>query len=386
MTDSENTRPAGARPEAGTDTAGAPKTTLGMLRGFIHTCGQQALEKLGDPLGSKKSSSRMDVTLDTEDGTAHKTHKHYRVDVTVAVSDGQRPACGCDPDACCPCAEAGVCTCGSRLGKCKMCSLCCPVCHPFPVDCLPWWRRWCTRRVLGAIVILLLLLLLIWLLACPCRQTDPKPVQPPAPITATAPVSKLPPPPAPIIRNPTTGSTAQVTSPIKGTVICGDGQYHDVDKIPGYALIHAWRQEDAVRWSVKCDADMSGRVIARDANGRAQSIQVFGPNNQYEFQWAFAYGSGTVQVDRYEPFMAIVGRTAYRFDRSGRVYAAYRQDGHLRPLLEAAIERDGTGKITAVAVSKTQLAGGGSIRYTDPGQMATALGDFYLFDTFDEPN
>ena len=175
-------------------------------------------------------------------------------------------------------------------------------------------------------------------------------------------------------------------TPITGAVICGDGKYHDVDKIPGYALIHAWRQEDAVRWSVKCDADMSGRVIARDANGRAQSIQVFGPNNQYEYQWAFAYGPGTIQVDRYEPFMAIVGRTAYRFDRSARVYAAYRQDGHLRPLLEAAIERDGTGKITAVVVSKTQLAGGGTIRYTDPGQIATALSDFYLFDTFSEPS
>jgi hypothetical protein len=385
MTDSDETKPACASPETGTDTAGAPKTTLGTLREFIAIAVQRTLETLGNPVGSKRSSTRVDFMLDTQEGTAKKKHRHYQVDVTVAVSDGDRPDCSCDPAICCPCAAAGICTCDKRLGKCKMCSICCPVCHPFPVDCLPWWRRWCTQRVIVALVILTLLALLLWLLASHCQPSDPKPSPPSAPITQTTTAPTLPPPPPAIVRDPTPGSTAQVTSPIKGTVIC-DGLYHDVDRIPHYALDHAWRQEDAVKWSVKCGTDMSATVIARDASDRAQSIQVFGPNNQYEYQWALSYGAGFVQVDRYEPFMAIVGRTNYRFDKSGRVYAAYRADGHLSPLMEAAIERDGQGRITAVVVSKTPLAGGGSIRYTDSSQIATALGVFYLFETFNEPS
>jgi len=111
------------------------------------------------------------------------------------------------------------------------------------------------------------------------------------------------------------------------------------------------------------------------------------PNIHFEYQWTVSYGSGSVQVDRFEPFNNFVGRTIYSYNNSGALVAIQQLDGNQRLIMDARLDRS-FGQLTVGLKFYDASSGRLNSSTTIPSSdVQTALNQrFYLFDMFGQLN
>jgi hypothetical protein len=144
-----------------------------------------------------------------------------------------------------------------------------------------------------------------------------------------------------------------------------------------------------VEWKVEySSSDCGGAIVSgKDSSGRLVNVEKYGANFHFEYQWTIAYGSGSVQVDRFEPFNNFVGRTIYSYGGNGALVAIRQLDGNQRLLMDARFDRI-LGRPAAVLkfydASTGRLIDSTTIAHTD---VRSALQErFYLFDMFGQLN
>jgi dephospho-CoA kinase len=395
------------------ETAGKVRNThfRDLLRRFGEIGTDQALEQIGNVGTTRHKESSATVKLNVDscgDGTENDCKQtELKVDVRMSVRQANCPAnpsggCSCGCSNCrtgCSCADGCGCRCQPPPPPPPP-----PVTPPVPpvsppappvsppappeppVDPQPPCKP-PKKPSLAPLVVALFVILVAVLIALVFQDSDKHnhDVNSVPPGYSQPTITSLP-------RTPPCNSTCSNSSqqpmlrpepPPQKDASCAGGVQTLTD-VPSFAFAHTRNEvrNRAASWRVTYQNGCDGaKVIATDRSNRVISIQDYGKDLSFISQFKMTYSWNKVEVDRFEAYDWLVGRTVYTYDpATGSFVSAQQLDGRLRLLSTAEIQVN--GNVVLKHFDADSGSANGAQVYDSNVAPSVMANNFYLYETY----